>query len=289
MPAVRIVTDSTAYVPPALLKTLGIEIVSMYWDLGDGPVRESASDGNFGAFYEQLEASEGVATTAPPTVDDFVAVYQPLLAQGVSVVSIHVSSGMSLTCETARRAAARLAEEGKGGERIAVVDSAGLGGGQGLQVLVAARAAASSTDAERVLQRVREARKEVRFWFLLDTLEYLRRGGRIGTAAAWIGTTLKVKPILSVESEITAVERVRTRERGIERLIEFARRRASSGANAWVVQHARSGDDARVLVDRLREVFWRPPEFVNELGPVLGTHGGPGAIGFASLPSRFLD
>jgi DegV family protein with EDD domain len=125
--------------------------------------------------------------------------------------------------------------------------------------------------------------------FLLDTLEFLRRGGRIGSATAWIGSTLNIKPLLTLESEIRAVERVRTRERGIERLIDFARQLHASGTMAWAVQHTNAPEAAQMLVGRLQEVFWRPPAFVTEIGPVIGTHTGPGLLGFMALPARFLD
>jgi DegV family protein with EDD domain len=128
----------------------------------------------------------------------------------------------------------------------------------------------------------------VKLWFLVDTLEYLRRGGRIGGAAAWIGSALDIKPILTVESEIKAVERVRTRKRGVERLIELMRQRRSLGADRWFVQHAHAHEDADQLVERLSEVFTRPPEFVSEVGPVVGTHVGPGTLWVGGLPAAAL-
>jgi DegV family protein with EDD domain len=130
---------------------------------------------------------------------------------------------------------------------------------------------------------------EARAWFLLDTLEYLKRGGRIGGAVAWIGSTLNIKPILALESELQAVERIRTRARGLDRLVDFARQLRAAGANAWFVQHTRAPDDARAMAERLQEVFWRPPELVSEIGPVIGIHTGPGLIGVGAFPSRFLE
>ena len=111
-------------------------------------------------------------------------------------------------------------------------------------------------------------------WFAVDTLEFLRRGGRIGAASAWIGSTLKVKPILTVENEMTPVERVRTSERAFERMVDYARQRHESGADAWVVQHISAPDQAVALVDRCRELFGREPTFVSEIGPVLSAHTG---------------
>jgi DegV family protein with EDD domain len=286
MPSVTVVTDSTAYLPPSLVERHGIAVVSLRYAFGDdGSLRETDLD-DLGQFYERLEAAEALPITQPPHPEDFLACYEPLLATRGSVVSIHISSGLSETCAVARKAAQ---EHGGDGERVHVLDSASAGTQLGLLVLAAARAAAAGRSAEEVVEVVRQARIEARNWWMLDTLEYLRRGGRVGSAAAWIGSTLKIKPILTLESEIKAVERVRTRDRGFERLVDLGRQLHAAGANAYCVQHTRSPDDARALVERLQEVFWRPPEFVSEFGPVLGTHTGPGLLGLAGLPPRFLE
>jgi DegV family protein with EDD domain len=288
MARVAVVTDSTCYLPPSLLESLDLRVVSLYYDLGGELRRESEFNGDFASFYEELDASKIVAKTSPPSVADFRAVYEPLLGDHASVVSVLISSGISDTCSVARQAVAELTEEGLGGERIRVIDSAGAAGHLGFQVLAAAKAAAGGADLEGVLERVRQARQEVKLWFVVDTLEYLRRGGRLGTAAAWMGSALDIKPILTVESEIVAVERVRTRRRALDRLIELMRQRRSLGADRWFVQHANSAEDADRMVDRLAELFLRPPEFVSEVGPVIGTHTGPGALWVGGLPGAAL-
>jgi DegV family protein with EDD domain len=285
---VSVVTDSSAYMSPDLVHRLGIEVISLTYAFDDGPGEHESPGDDFTSFYERLEISEDPPHTAPPDRSSFVASYEPLLAAGHDVVSIHISSGLSDTCAVARDAVAELEEDPAVRGRIEVIDSATTVGAMALIVLAAARAAAAGADLGQVASAATAARSEVRMWFLLDTLKYLRRGGRIGTAAAWIGSALSVKPILTIESEIRAVERVRTRERGIEALIEFARRQAASGSDAWCVQHAVAGDDARAMVSRLQEVFWRPPEFVAELGPTIVTHSGPGALAVGTIPSRLL-
>ena len=116
-------------------------------------------------------------------------------------------------------------------------------------------------------------------WFAIDTLEFLRRGGRIGAASAWIGSTLKVKPILTVENEMTPVERVRTSGRAFERMVDYGRQRRDSGADAWCVQHINAPDQAAALVERMRELFDSEPTIVSEIGPVLAAHTGPGLLG----------
>jgi fatty acid-binding protein DegV len=110
----------------------------------------------------------------------------------------------------------------------------------------------------------------------------------VGNAAAWIGSVLDIKPILAIESELKAVERVRTRRRGVERLIELMRQHRSLGADRWFVQHVHAPEDAQMLVDRLGSVFDAPPEFISEVGPAIGTHVGPGALMVGALPSMAL-
>jgi DegV family protein with EDD domain len=285
---VAVVTDSTGCLPAALIDSLDITVVSQYYDVGGGWLRESEFDGDFARFYAELDASKSVATTSAPTVDDFVVVFDRLLRQHSVVVSVLVSSGLSETCSMARQAAARLESEGRGGERVVVIDSAGTGGHLGVQALAAARAAAAGEDLSGVMERVHQARQEVRQWFLVDTLEYLRRGGRIGTAAAWLGSALDLKPILVVESQVRAVERVRTRRRGVERLVELMRQRRAVGADRWFVQHAYAHEDAKRLAERLAELFGTEPEFISELSPVFATNIGPGALSVGGLPGAAL-
>jgi DegV family protein with EDD domain len=273
---VAVVTDSTCYLPAALVNSLDITVVSLYYDLGAGLLRESEFDGDFGRFYAELDASNTAATTSPPTVEDFVVVFEQLLQQYSAVVSVLISSGISETCSMARQATARL--EGRGGERGVVIDSAGAGGNLGVQAVAAARAAAAGEDGAGVVATTRRARQEVRLWALIDTLEYLRRGGRIGGAAAWIASALDIKPIITIESEIKAVERVRTRRRGVERLVELMQQRRAVGADRWFVQYTGADGDAQRLAERLDELFGTEPEFISEVGPVIAMHLGPGML-----------
>jgi DegV family protein with EDD domain len=158
----------------------------------------------------------------------------------------------------------------------------------GLCVLAASAAAAAGGDASAVLARAEQAREELKMWFAINTLEYLRRGGRIGGARAWIGSALKIKPILTLEEEITPIERVRTRAKSIERLRDYARQRHEDGFDAWVVQHIQDFETADALVDDCREIFGCEPVFVDEIGAVLGAHVGPGLLGVGSVSTSTL-
>jgi len=287
-PPTAVVCDSTAYLPANLLAEREIEVVSLYVSI-DGEQQKETEIGDYGAFFDRLRASEGGATTSQPSVGDFVAVYEPLLEAGREVVSIHISAGISGTCEAAQQAKQRLADEGKGDERIRIFDSRSAAGGMGLCALGAAVAAQSGADSEATLARAEKVRRELKMWFAIDTLEYLRRGGRIGGASAFIGSALKIKPILTLEEEITPVERVRTRARSIERLREYARERHESGLDAWVVQHIQDDETAAALADDAREIFGCEPAFVSEIGAVLGAHVGPGLLGIGSVSTSILD
>ncbi|MEZ5075948.1 MAG: DegV family protein [Solirubrobacterales bacterium] len=283
-----VVCDSTAYLPPALLAARGIETISLYVSIDGGQERETEI-GDYAEFFARLRASETGATTSQPSIGDFIAVYEPLLEAGREIVSIHISAGISGTFEAAGQARERLIDEGKGGERIRLMDSRSAAGGTGLCALAAAAAAAGGADAESAVARAEQVRGALKMWFAIDTLEYLRRGGRIGGARAWIGSALKIKPILTLEEEITPVERVRTRARSLERLRGYARQRHESGADGWVVQHIQDQETADELIEDCYEIFGCDPLFTSEIGAVLGAHVGPGLLGVGSIPASLLD
>ncbi len=289
MSQVAVVADSTSYLPPELVERNAISIVPLYvvFD-GDRTVPETEI-GDYENFFEDLRRAERLPTTSQPSVGDFTAVYEPLLADGREIVSVHISGGLSGTPEAARQAKEALTRDGMGGERIEVFDSTTAAGGLGFMVLAAAKAASEGKSAVEVIEWITEARAELKLWFAIDTLEFLRRGGRIGAASAWIGSTLKVKPILTVENEMTPVERVRTSNRAFERLLEYARQRHESGADAWSAQHIHAPDQCAALIERGSEVFGFEPTIVSELGPVLATHTGPGLLGIGGLPKRFVE
>jgi DegV family protein with EDD domain len=289
MPGVAVVSDTTAYLPRSLTEESGIRLVSLYVNYGAERTDREADIEDLGGFFEELRSGDQLPTTSQPSVGDFQAVYEPLLADGGQVLSIHISGGLSGTCESARQAAEALEREGKGGERVRVIDSTTAAGGLGLLALVASRRATAGDDAESIERAVRAAREQLKVWFAIDTLEFLKRSGRVGAASAWVGSTLKVKPILTVESEMTPVERVRTSSRAYERMVDYARQRQASGADGWVVQHIQAPDQAARLADECRSIFGCDPVFISELGPVLGVHTGPGLLGVGGIPAGFLD
>ena len=285
--SVAVVTDSTQYLPRALADEQGIHQVSLYVGWQGRPERELEMDG-FDAFYERLASDPELPSTSQPSIGDFLAVWEPLLEQGGDIVSIHLAGGISGTCEAARQAHGLLSERGLG-ERVEVIDGETACGGIGLLVLAARAAAKTGADREAVVQRVREARRALKIWFCLDTLEYLRRGGRVGKAQAWLGGTLRIKPILSMEYEIVPVERVRTAGRAFERMVQYAQQLHGEGSDGWVVQHIQATEQAERLIERCREIFDSEPVFTSEVGPVIGTYTGPGLIGVGAIPRTLLS
>ena len=288
MPSTSVVADTTSYLPPALLDQHHVHLVSLYVGIEGEQDRESDLT-DLHAFYERLRASDQTVTTSQPSVGDFIEVYEPLLADGGEIVSIHLSSGISGTYESAMQARERLTAENKGGERIVVCDSLTGAGGMGLMVLAAANAAERGATAAEARDRAEALRRELKIWFAVDTLDYLRRGGRIGAARAWIGTTLKIKPILTLDNEITPIERVRTRSRAFQRMVDYARQRHEAGADAWVVQHVQDPENAERLVEACRPIFGCDPVFTSEVGPVIGAHVGPGLLGVGGAPPSTLE
>jgi DegV family protein with EDD domain len=283
---VAVATDSTHYLPRSLADHEGVHQVSLYVGWSGESERELEMNG-FDAFYERLRTDSELPTTSQPSIGDFLAVWEPLLQDGHDVVSIHLAGGISGTCEAARQAHELLGERGLG-ERVEVLDSESGCGGTGLLVLAAVAAARAGAGKDAVVAHVREARKSLKIWFCLDTLEYLRRGGRIGMAQAWLGGTLKIKPILSLEYEIMPVERVRTAGRAFERMVDYAKELRDAGADGWVVQHIQAPEQAERLIERGREIFDSEPVFTSEVGPVIGTYTGPGLIGVGAIPRALL-
>jgi DegV family protein with EDD domain len=284
---VAIVADTTAYLPADLVERHGIHLVSLYVNWEDESEREIDMP-SFDDFYRRLRSADRLPTTSQPSIGDFLAVYEPLVDQGLDVVSVHISGGISGTVEAARQAKEQLAER-TGTDRVTVMDSERAAGGLGLMALAGAKAAQAEGSLEDVVARIEATRADLKMWFAVDTLEYLRRGGRIGAASAWLGSALKIKPILTLDTEITPIERVRTGAKAVRRLMDYAEQLHADGADGWVVQHIQAPEEAQRLIDATREIMGTDPAFVSEVGPVIGAHIGPGLLGVGGVPLRDLE
>ena len=289
MAPVAVVTDSTHYMPADVARRHGLHTVSLYVRWGEPPADQREADlPDFDAFYDHLRTARELPTTSQPSVGDFLAVYEPLLEQGADIVSIHISGGISGTVRSAEQARDQLVERGIAVERLLVIDSCSVCAGLGLMAIAAANAAAAGADAPAAAQRARDLRAGLDILFAVDTLEFLRRGGRIGGAQAWIGSTLKIKPILKIESEIVPIERVRTWGRAFERMVDHLESLRTDGNDRFFIQHIQAPDQAEKLAQRGAAIYGRPPEFVSEMGPVIGAHAGPGLIGVTALRDALL-
>ncbi len=285
---VKVVTDTTHYLPADIVARDELHLVSLYvnWD---GRTDRELALGDFGAFYGHLGEAKDLPTTSQPSVGDFLEVYEPLLEAGHDIVSIHLSGGISGTFGAAGQARQALIERGVAPERVTVHDSETACGGMGFVAMAAASVARAGGSGPEAVAAAKAVRAELKTLFAVDTLEYLRRGGRIGAAQAYLGSALRIKPILTLGKQIEPVERVRTAGRAVARLEEALREQHEAGADRFAVQHIRDPERAAALVEAGREIYGCEPLFVSEIGPVIGTHVGPGLLGVAGIRSALLE
>jgi DegV family protein with EDD domain len=288
VPRVEVVLDTTHYMPREVVERYGLHEVDLYVTWNGRTDRESDL-GDFDAYYDFLRSAPALPTTSQPSIGDFLAVWEPLLDAGSDVVSIHLSGGISGTVRTAEQAREELLGRGLAPERLHVWDSETGAATMGLCALAAVSAVRGGADAAGAVEAARRLRRELKMWFAVDTLEFLRRGGRIGAAQAWLGTTLRIKPILTLEREVTPIERVRTSGRAFERLVEYLRLRHDDGHDAWFIQHIQAHEQVARMIERGREIFGTDPDFVSEVGPVIGTHAGPGMLGVSAIRRTLLE
>jgi DegV family protein with EDD domain len=279
--SVAVVTDSTAYLPDELLEGYGIHNVPLYVVLAGRSGREGW-DISPGDVARALSVRGQTVSTSRPTPGDFVAAYRRALDAGAErLVSIHLSSELSGTSDAARLAASQVGEH-----IVTVVDTRSAAMGAGFAVLAAARSAATGADAATVAATAREIAAATRTFFVVDTLEHLRRGGRIGSAAAVLGSALAVKPVLHVQDgRVVPLEKVRTTTRALNRLVQRAVEAAGDGPVSVAVHHLAAPERAERLAAELRERLPSLCELhVSELGAAIGAHVGPGAVGIVVAP-----
>ena len=283
---IAVVTDSTAYLPPEAVDQYGIEVVPLYVVLA-GRSGEEGRDIGPADVARALSVRGQHVSTSRPTPGDFVAAYRRCLTAGADqLVSVHLSAELSGTWDAARLAAAQIGEH-----VVRVVDSRSVAMGTGFAVLAAARAAAAGAGIEAVVEAARRTAAASRMFFVVETLEHLRRGGRIGPAAALLGSALAVKPLLHVkDGAVVPLEKVRTSARALSRLVQRAVEAAGSGPVAVAVHHLAAADRAERLAGELRERLPRLTQlYVSEIGAAIGAHVGPGSVGVVISPSSDDD
>jgi DegV family protein with EDD domain len=276
---VAVVTDSTSYLPAELVAEHGITVVPLQVVIG-GTAHDEGGETSSTTVAEALRSWTPV-TTSRPGPAAFAEAYEAAARRGCDgVVSVHLSSKMSGTVESAQLAAKEAPL------RVEVVDSLSLGMGLGYAVLAAARAAAGGGSVDDVTRAARDRAEASAAIFYVDTLEYLRRGGRIGPAAALLGSALAVKPLLHlVDGHIEPLEKVRTSSRAISRLEDLAAAKAGDAAVDVAVHHLANPDRAAALADRLRGRLPGLQDLhVSEVGAVVGAHVGPGMLAVVVSP-----
>lgn len=269
---VAIVTDSTADLPPALAAGRGISVVPLTLHL-DGQSLLDGVDITPAEFYRRLPTATTHPTTSQPSPGRFAEIYRTLLQNHESIVSIHISEKLSGTFDSARQAA-----EMTDPKRIRVVDSGVASMSLGLITLVASTLAARRVGAEEIEAKVVAVRPHLQTYFSVATLEFLRRGGRIGRANALLGSVLQVKPVLCIrDGLVTPLDRVRTFERALNRVIELTRELDRGKGVCIIVGHADAEADAERVARELRPIA--DTLLIQPLGPVVGAHAGPGVVG----------
>lgn len=275
---VRIVTDSTADLPQDIVDRYGITVVPLTVFFGEEALLDGV-DIDPDQFLVRLASSPVLPRTSQPSTEAFREVYERLGQESAEIISIHLSSKLSGTLNSAAVARDQVAH---GGLHIELIDSYTVSLGLGLIVREAAAVAAAGGTLKEVVAAARHAMDRVSVAILVDTLEYLRRGGRIGRASSFLGSVLSIKPIISIENgEVVPLERVRTRRKAADRL--FAIATADRRAKAVFAAFTGSAEETDVLVDRLREALPHTDVRPAKIGPTVGVYMGPNALGIAIL------
>lgn len=271
MDRIALVTDSTAYLSKEETAEHGITVIPLTVNFEDGFIYDGIVDTE--EFFARVDRSEKLPFTSQPAIGQFVEVYRSLVEAGKEVVSIHISSRLSGTFESARGAAA-MVDPGK----ITVVDSTTTSAPMALLVLAASRWAREGLGRSEIAAKLEKAKPEVRTFFIPDTLEYLKKGGRIGGAQALLGSLLQIKPILYfAEGKIEVFKKVRTRRRAINRMLQEIP--LESKYLKVAVVHCAALEDAFGIKEMILEMAPHARVEIREFGPVLSTHGGPGLVG----------
>lgn len=276
---VRIVTDSTSDIPRELAHEHGIRIVPAIVNFGLESFREGV-DISTGEFFARLVASPTLPTTSQPSVGEFMRAYAEAAESGEPVLAIHLGSTFSGLFSTAH-----LASESMPERTVTLYDSGSLSMGLGLMVLEAARAARKGARLEQLIHLLDSLKPRTRVIAVLDTLEYLRRGGRLTRISAALGRILSIRPVIQVfDNRLEQLARTRHRDNSLRRLLEIAQLHAPF--DHLVVLHAAAAEVADWVATRLAHLNFGVKPAIIEAGSVIGTHAGPGAVGFACIAKR---
>lgn len=274
---VAVVTDSTAYLPKDLVEKYNMTVVPLTVIWGEETYRDDI-DITPTQFYTRLETADVMPTTSQATIQDFKEAYERLHSEGYEILSVLISSKLSGTISSAEQAYKMVPDA-----TIKIFDSETTAMALGFQALAAARAAAEGADLAACKAAAADVRSRSGVIFAVDTLEFLHRGGRIGGASRFLGTALKLKPLLEVTNGvIEPVDKVRTKRKAHERLIEVISERVAGKKNIRLATlHANSSEDANRVLDDASARMSAIEAIRSEVSPVIGTHVGPGTVGLA--------
>jgi len=281
MSKVAIVTDSTAYLPNDLLNRYSITVTPQILIWGDETFQDGV-DIQPNEFYRKLETAKTMPTTSQVAIVTMKAAFENLLAAGYDVMGIFISAKLSGTMQSAHQAKEMLP---KAGSHIVVLDSNSTSMAMGFQVLTIARAAQEGASLVECLKLAEEARKHTGVYFVVDTLEFLRRGGRIGGAQAMLGSALNLKPLLELrDGRIESIEKVRTKGKAINRMIELIiERTAGRNPIRLATLHANAEAEAKSALETAAAQLNPIEQVLASVSPVIGTHAGPGTVGLAYM------
>ncbi len=283
MPKVVVVTDSTAYLPKNILQELNIQVVPLHVIWGD-KIYKDGVDLKAEEFYPMLKAAKELPTTSQPSPQEFIDVYKPILDKGDKIISIHISSGISGTLNSAHQAKEMLETKD-----VEIIDSKSSGMALGYVAMETARYAQKGNSYEDCIRIARKAVENIDVYFVVDTLEYLHKGGRIGGASAVLGSALDLKPILyfNKEGKLDSFEKVRTKKKAMKRLLEIAQEKVGEKKPIhFAIMQVEAMEDAEFLRAELEKMF-KPDEIAEmmivTLSPVIGSHTGPGLVSISFL------
>jgi DegV family protein with EDD domain len=281
---IKIVTDSTSYLPPEEIERFDIHVVPLNVHFGEDQVFQEGVTINIDQFYAMLAESPELPTTSQPSPGQFLDVFSELTEAGHDVLCLVISGKLSGTYQSATDAKHMLPDA-----NIVVIDTYSTVSCLGLMVVTAAEMATEGHTMAEIVARVEQMRDDMKLYFVVDTLEYLQKGGRIGAAAAFLGTLLKVKPILMLdEGVIKPLDKVRSKRKAIQRLLSELESHVSPEQPVQAVaMHAQAPDEASELTTEMRRRFNCQRMFFGEVGPVIGTHTGPGLLGAAICPEAW--
>jgi len=272
---IKIVTDSGADLPTALTEELGVTVVPVYLRFGKEVYRDRV-DISEDEFYQRLLKDPVHPNTTQPSPQDFASVYDKLSQEADSIISIHITSKLSGTYNSAVQGKKMVGNKCP----IEVVDSMSLSIGVGLMVILASKMAKSGKNIEQIVDELQKIIPNVHLLILFDTLKYLVKGGRIGKAKGLLGSVLNVKPMLAMkDGELIPSGQVRTRSKGIDRLLGFVKN--AKEIQDLAILHSTTFDEAQALLECTGSVFPKEHTMIARLGPGLGVHGGPGVLAVA--------